>query len=52
MAVTAALTAAAVDNYGITVAGVDITSENCNDVLGDGTVKYESISNVLRLTGA
>lgn len=52
MAVTAALTAAAVDNYGITVAGVEITSENCNDVLGDGTVKYESISNVLRLTDA
>lgn len=46
-------------DYGITIAdkdgsatvGVDITSENCADVLGDGTVTYDPATNTLALNG-
>ncbi|MBO5046226.1 MAG: carbohydrate-binding domain-containing protein, partial [Clostridia bacterium] len=45
-------------DYGITIAdkdesgatgGVEITSENCTDVLGDGTVSYDPTTNTLTL---
>ena len=47
-----------VTDYGITIAdkdesgatvGVEITSENCTDVLGDGTVSYDPTTNTLTL---
>ena len=47
-----------VTKYGITIAdkdesgatgGVEITSENCTDVLGDGTVSYDPTTNTLTL---
>lgn len=44
--------APAVISYGVTVAGVKVTSENAEDVLGDGTVAYYPGVNALRLTGA
>ena len=48
---------APVTDYGITIAdkdgsatvGVDITEENCTDVLGDGTVSYDPTTNTLTL---
>ena len=49
-----------VTKYGITIAdkdesgatvGVEITSENCTDVLGDGTVSYDPTTNTLTLNG-
>ena len=42
----------AVVSYGVTVAGVEVTSENADDVLGDGKVAYYPGVNALRLTGA
>lgn len=42
----------AVISYGVTVAGVEVTSENADDVLGDGKVAYYPGVNMLRLTGA
>lgn len=36
----------------ITVAGVSVTNDNCNDVLGDGTVKFNQATNTLILTNA
>lgn len=44
--------APAVISYGVTVAGVEVTSENAEDVLGDGTVKYWPNSKVLLLSNA
>ena len=35
------MTAYAVDDYGVVVGGTRITSDNCNDVFGDGTVSYK-----------
>lgn len=42
----------AVVSYEVTVAGVEVTSENADDVLGDGKVAYYPEANLLRLTGA
>ena len=39
-------------SYGVTVAGVDVTSENADDVLNNGTVKYSPDTNALHLTNA
>lgn len=35
------MTAYAVDYYGVMVGDTPITSDNCNDVFGDGTVSYK-----------
>ena len=35
------------DNYGVWVAGVEVTRENKNDILGDGTVSYNASANAL-----
>lgn len=35
--------------YDITVCGVEISSDNCNDVLGDGTVSYNPNQKILYL---
>ena len=43
--------AMAVD-YGVTVNGIGVTDANAADVLGDGTVSYDSGSNTLSLQGA
>ncbi|PWM71120.1 MAG: hypothetical protein DBX59_09575, partial [Bacillota bacterium] len=43
--------AMAVD-YGVTVNGIGVTDANAADVLGDGTVSYDSGSNTLSLKGA
>ena len=40
------------ENYGLYVGGVEVTSENKGDVLGDGTVSYDSGINTLCLKGA
>lgn len=40
------------DAYGVAVAGVQITRENCDDVLGDGTVSYNPTLNTLTLDNA
>ena len=37
------------DKDGITTVGVDITTENYEDVLGDGTVSYDPTTNTLTL---
>lgn len=44
--------AAAAEKYGITVGGVEITSENAADILSDGTASYDKKSNTLILSGA
>jgi hypothetical protein len=38
--------------YGINVAGVDVTRDNEDDILGDGTVYYDHDSNVLTFENA
>ena len=40
VAVTSVFSVAKAEDYGIKVSGVSITSENCADPLGNGTVKY------------
>ena len=40
------------EEYGIFVAGVSVTRNNKDDVLGDGTVYYDSYNNVLALNNA
>ncbi|MGM9862043.1 MAG: hypothetical protein ACI30W_05550, partial [Muribaculaceae bacterium] len=40
VAVTSVFAVAKAEDYGIKVSGVSITSENCADPLGNGTVKY------------
>lgn len=37
---------------GLQVLGTDVTSENSNDVLGDGTVSYDDATNTLTLNNA
>ncbi len=39
-------------DYDLWVAGVQVTSENENDVLGDGTVSYDAETNTLTLNNA
>lgn len=39
-------------DYGLIVAGNLVTPENCDDVLGDGTARYDPESRTLRLAGA
>lgn len=38
--------------YGLSVGGVDVTSENAADVLGDNTVSYDPKTQTLKLNGA
>lgn len=40
------------ETYGLWVGGVEVNSENADDVLGDGTVSYERTSHTLTLNGA
>lgn len=40
------------DEYGMSVAGTPVTSENAADVLDDGTVSYDSATHTLTLNGA
>ncbi len=40
------------ERYGILVAGVDVTRRNEDDILGDGTVFYDSYNNVLTFQNA
>lgn len=42
---------AADDTYNVWVNGVEVTSENCSDVLSDGTVWYDSETRTLTLSG-
>ena len=46
------VTAFAVDSYTPWVGGVQVTSENADDVLGDGTVSYDSDTKTLTLNNA
>ena len=39
------------DEYGVSVARTPVTSENAADVLGDGTVSYDSATHTLTLNG-
>ena len=39
-------------SYGLTVAGVEVTSENASDVLGDNTISYDADSKTLTLNNA
>lgn len=39
-------------NYGLYVKGEQVTFDNCGDILGDGTVSYDEISNTLTLNNA
>ncbi len=43
---------AAVTTYRVWVQGVQVTSENCNDILGDGTVNYNPNTKTLTLSNA
>ena len=38
--------------YDLTVGGVQVTSANCGDILGDGTVTYDPVGNKLTLNNA
>ena len=38
--------------FGLYVAGIDVTMGNAYDILGDGTVSYNEVSNVLTLNNA
>lgn len=40
-----------VKTYDITVAGVQVTSENASDILGDGAFSYDALMNVLTVWG-
>ncbi len=40
------------DSYEVWVGGIQVTSDNANDVLGDGTVSYDAVSNTLTLNNA
>lgn len=44
--------AGAADNYGIWVSGTWVTEQNKDDVLGDGTVRYEPATRTLTLNNA
>lgn len=39
-------------SYDLWVNGVSVTSANADDVLGDGTVRYDALGNILQLTNA
>ncbi len=45
-------TTTAITNYNLKIAGTAVSSINCSDILGDGTVKYDPIDNVLTLRNA
>lgn len=38
--------------YNISVAGVEVTRDNCDDILGDGSVYYDAVNNILVLDNA
>ena len=40
------------DQYGIWIAGVAVTRENADDILGDGKVSYNAYSNILTFNNA
>ena len=40
------------ERFGLYVAGIDVTMGNAYDILGDGTVVYNEVSNVLTLNNA
>ena len=42
----------AITNYGLWIGGVEITSENMSDVLGDGTCNFDPESNTITLNNA
>ena len=44
--------AAAADEYDLWVNGVQVTSDNADDVLNNGTVSYDAATNILTLDGA
>ena len=44
--------ASAAESYGIFIEGVEVTSENAADVLGDGTVSFSPEKSTLNLNGA
>lgn len=39
-------------DYGLTVAGTEVTSSNAGDILGDGKVSYDAVSKTLHLKDA
>ena len=39
------------ESYGLKVAGVQVTSENAADILGDGTASYDAVTKTLTLNG-
>ena len=39
-------------SYDLYVKGIQVTSSNCNDILGDGTVAYDPVANALTLNNA
>lgn len=39
-------------NYSLSVGGTTVTSQNANDVLDDGTVRYDAATNTLKLNNA
>lgn len=39
-------------DYGLTVAGTEVTSSNAGDILGDGKVSYDAASKTLHLKNA
>ena len=47
-----AVSASAIVKYELYVGGVQVTGENAADVLGDGTVSYDAVTNILTLNGA
>lgn len=42
---------AEVENYGLIIHDKQVTTENCNDILGDGIFKYEPTTNTLTING-
>lgn len=46
------MTVLAADDYHVSVNGVGVDSANAEDVLGDGTVSYDSVTNTLSLDNA
>ena len=38
--------------YAVTVSGVNVTADNCSDILGDGSVTYDPDTNTMVLTNA
>lgn len=46
------MSAQAVETYNLYVSGIQVTSDNASDVLGDRTVSYDATTNTLTLNGA